>query len=65
MDRLRYISVHNYEYILGSQCTSYLQQQELVWTCVDWGADRKDAVLHKILIVLQDLTSFKLYHQRP
>ncbi len=46
MDRLRYISVHNYEYILGSLCTSYLQQHKLVLTCVAWGADRKDAVLH-------------------
>ncbi len=46
MDKLRYISVHNYEYILGSQCTSYLQQHKLVLTCVAWGADRKDAVLH-------------------
>ncbi len=47
MDRLRYISVHNYGYILGSQCTNYLQQHKLVLT---WGADRKDAVLHKLLI---------------
>jgi hypothetical protein len=31
---------------LGSQCTSYLQQHKLVLTCVAWGADRKDAVLH-------------------
>ena len=46
MDRLRYISVHNYGYILGSQCTGYLQQHKLVLTCVAWGADRKDAVLH-------------------
>jgi hypothetical protein len=48
VDRLRYISVHNYEYILGSQCTSYLQQHKLVLTCVAWEADRKDAVLHKV-----------------
>jgi hypothetical protein len=33
---------------LGSQCTSYLQQHKLVLTCVAWGADRKDAVLHSI-----------------
>jgi hypothetical protein len=31
---------------LGSQCTNYLQQHKLVMTCVAWGADRKDAVLH-------------------
>jgi hypothetical protein len=52
VDRLRYISVHNYEYILGSQCTSYLQQHKLVLTCVAWGADRKDAVLHKTTLQL-------------
>jgi hypothetical protein len=34
---------------LGSQCTNYLQQHKLVLTCVAWGADRKDAVLHSIL----------------
>jgi hypothetical protein len=33
---------------LGSQCTNYLQQHKLVMTCVAWGADRKDAVLHTI-----------------
>jgi hypothetical protein len=49
VDRLRYISVHNYGYILGSQCTNYLQQHKLVLTCVAWGADRKDAVLHSTL----------------
>jgi hypothetical protein len=32
---------------LGSQCTNYLQQHKLVMTCVAWGADRKDAVLHR------------------
>jgi hypothetical protein len=35
---------------LGSQCTNYLQQHKLVLTCVAWGADRKDAVLHTVLI---------------
>jgi hypothetical protein len=35
---------------LGSQCTSYLQQHKLVLTCVAWGADRKDAVLHRSII---------------
>jgi hypothetical protein len=33
---------------LGSQCTNYLQQHKLVMTCVAWGADRKDAVLHRL-----------------
>jgi hypothetical protein len=37
---------------LGSQCTNYLQQHKLVMTCVAWGADRKDAVLHTITIKL-------------
>jgi hypothetical protein len=35
---------------LGSQCTNYLQQHKLVLTCVAWGADRKDAVLHSVII---------------
>jgi hypothetical protein len=51
ISKIRYISVHNYEYILGSQCTSYLQQHKLVLTCVAWGADRKDAVLHSVMII--------------
>jgi hypothetical protein len=34
---------------LGSQCTSYLQQHKPVLTCVAWGADRKDAVLHNFV----------------
>jgi hypothetical protein len=37
---------------LGSQCTNYLQQHKLVMTCVAWGADRKDAVLHRIILFL-------------
>jgi hypothetical protein len=37
---------------LGSQCTNYLQQHKLVMTCVAWGADRKDAVLHNGKIYL-------------
>ncbi len=40
---------------LFSQCTSYLQQHKLVLTCVAWGADRKDAVLHKVLIIFKSL----------
>jgi hypothetical protein len=36
---------------LGSQCTNYLQQHKLVLTCVAWGADRKDAVLHTLIII--------------
>ncbi len=59
MERLRYISVHNYGYILGSQCTNYLQQHKLVLTCVAWGADRKDAVLHSVHILLQKSTSWR------
>jgi hypothetical protein len=37
---------------LGSQCTNYLQQHKLVLTCVAWGADRKDAVLHSVVLIV-------------